>query len=89
MFSTDQSFPLAGAVAYSVYMYQAKRSKRNPEGPFLGGNPMVGAIITTVFNLGFACGVRVEFMPGFLLKVWRFCYLAVFVSCELALIAGE
>ncbi|EFJ50719.1 hypothetical protein VOLCADRAFT_120588 [Volvox carteri f. nagariensis] len=57
MFSTDQSFPLAAAFAYSVYKYQQKRVKRDPEGPFFGGNPIVGAILTTVIVLAAACGL--------------------------------
>ncbi|KAG2482966.1 hypothetical protein HYH03_018143 [Edaphochlamys debaryana] len=57
MFSTDQSFPLAAAFAYSVYKFQSKRVKRDPEGPFFGGNPIVGAIASTVIVLGLACGV--------------------------------
>ena len=55
--SGDQSFPLTGAFAYSVYKFQSKRIKTNPEGPFLAGNPIVGAVLTTVINLGLACGV--------------------------------
>lgn len=57
MFSTDQSFPLAASFAYSVYRFQQKRVKRDPEGPYFGGNPIVGAILTTVITLGMACGV--------------------------------
>lgn len=57
MFSTDQSFPLAASFAYSVYRFQQKRVKRDPEGPYFGGNPIVGAILTTVITLGLACGV--------------------------------
>ncbi|KXZ56005.1 hypothetical protein GPECTOR_2g1557 [Gonium pectorale] len=57
MFSTDQSFPLAASFAYSVYKYQNKRVKRDPEGPFFGGNPIVGAILTTVIVLAAACGL--------------------------------
>ncbi|GFR44884.1 hypothetical protein Agub_g6228 [Astrephomene gubernaculifera] len=57
MFATDQSFPLAASFAYSVYKYQQKRVKADPEGPFFGGNPIVGAILTTVLVLGAACGL--------------------------------
>ncbi|KAG2452529.1 hypothetical protein HYH02_002767 [Chlamydomonas schloesseri] len=56
-FATDQSFPLAAAFAYSVYKFQNKRVKRDPEGPFFGGNPIVGAILTTVIVLGTCCGL--------------------------------
>lgn len=59
LFSTDQGFPLAAAFAYSVYQFQSKRVKRNPEGPFFGGNAMVGAIFSTLFCLAIACGVSV------------------------------
>lgn len=44
----DPSFPLAGAVAYSVHKFLSKRTKANPQGPFLGGNPVIGAILSTV-----------------------------------------
>jgi hypothetical protein len=57
LFSSDQSFPLAGAFAYSVYQFQSKRVKRDPEGPFLGGNAIVGAILSTLLCLAVACGV--------------------------------
>eukprot|EP00877_Chromochloris_zofingiensis_P009418 jgi/Chrzof1/472/Cz01g17020.t1 len=57
LFSSDQSFPLAGAFAYSVYQFQTKRVKRNPEGPYFGGNPIVGAIVSTLICLAIACGV--------------------------------
>ena len=45
--SGDPSFPLAGAVAYSVHKFLSKRTKANPQGPFLGGNPVIGAILST------------------------------------------
>ncbi len=57
LFSSDQSFPLAGAFAYSVYKFQNKRIKANPEGPHFGGNPIVGALVTTLFTIGVACAV--------------------------------
>jgi hypothetical protein len=57
LFSTDQGFPLAAAFAYSVYQFQSKRVKRNPEGPFFGGNAIVGAIFSTLCCLAVACGV--------------------------------
>lgn len=58
LFSSDQSFPLAGAFAYSVYQFQSKRVKRNPDGPFFGGNAIVGAIFSTLACLALACAVR-------------------------------
>jgi hypothetical protein len=57
LFSSDQSFPLAGSFAYSVYQFQSKRVKRNPEGPFFAGNAMVGAIFSTLCCLAVACAV--------------------------------
>lgn len=54
-FCADQSFPLAATFAYSVYQFQSKRIKRNPEGPFFGGNAIVGAIGTTVASLAVGC----------------------------------
>lgn len=55
LFSADQSFPLAAAFGYSVYKFQDKRTKRNPDGPFFGGNAIVGALLATVANLAIAC----------------------------------
>jgi hypothetical protein len=60
LFSTDQGFPLAAAFAYSVYQFQSKRVKRNPEGPFFGGNAMIGALFSTLCCLAVACGVSAE-----------------------------
>eukprot|EP00882_Tetradesmus_deserticola_P015277 GHRQ01016273.1.p1 GENE.GHRQ01016273.1~~GHRQ01016273.1.p1 ORF type:complete len:278 (+),score=64.89 GHRQ01016273.1:16-849(+) len=57
LFSSDQSFPLAGSFAYSVYQFQSKRVKRNPDGPFFAGNAMVGAIFSTLCCLAIACAV--------------------------------
>lgn len=57
LFSGDQSFPLAAAFGYSVYSFQSKRIKRDPEGPFFGGNAMVGAILSTLIALAVGCGV--------------------------------
>lgn len=57
LFSADQSFPLAAAFIYSVYQFQQKRIKRDPEGPFFLGNPMAGAVISTVINCALACAV--------------------------------
>lgn len=47
----DVSFPLACTFAYSVYKFQDKRVKNNPEGPFLMNNPIVGALLVTLTNL--------------------------------------
>ncbi|GAX84567.1 hypothetical protein CEUSTIGMA_g11988.t1 [Chlamydomonas eustigma] len=55
--SRDQSFPLTGAFAYSVFKLQSKRVRNNPEGPFLAGNPVVGAVLTTVINLALGCAL--------------------------------
>lgn len=57
LFSGDQSFPLAAAVGYSVYSFQSKRIKRNPEGPFFGGSAMLGAIVSTLIALAIGCGL--------------------------------
>ena len=63
LFSSDQSFPLAGGFAYSVFQFQSKRIKQNPDGPFLAGNPMVGALVSTVANLGVSCLVSAMLLP--------------------------
>lgn len=52
--SGDQSFPIAGSIAYSVYKFLSKRTKANPQGPFLGGNPVIGAILSTIGSLAFS-----------------------------------
>jgi ATP-dependent HslUV protease ATP-binding subunit HslU len=57
LFSSDPSFPFAGTVAYCIYQFQQKRVKRDPEGPFLFGNPMAGAVLSTLCCLAVACGV--------------------------------
>lgn len=57
LFSSDQSFPLAGTFIYSVYQFQQKRVKRDPEGPFFLNNPLVGAVLSTLCCLAVACGV--------------------------------
>lgn len=58
LFATGESFPLASAFAFSVYKFQQKRVKAEPDGPYFGGNPIVGALLSTVINLALACGVR-------------------------------
>jgi ATP-dependent HslUV protease ATP-binding subunit HslU len=63
LFSADQSFPLAAAFCYSVYSFQSKRVKREPEGPFFGGNAIVGAIFATACALAVACGVMTLLTP--------------------------
>lgn len=65
LFSSDQSFPLAAAFAYSVYQFQSKRVKRNPDGPFFGGNAIVGAIFSTLCCLAVACAVSGRRMRKF------------------------
>lgn len=57
LFSSDQSFPLASTFIYSVYQFQQKRVKRDPEGPFLFNNPMFGAVFATLCTLAIGCGV--------------------------------
>jgi hypothetical protein len=32
----------------------------NPEGPHFGGNPIVGAVLTTTLNIGVACAVSAD-----------------------------
>lgn len=66
-FSTDQSFPLAATFAYSVYQFQSRRTKLYPEGPHFGGNPMVGALLTTLLNLALACSVSVSSVLSYVL----------------------
>lgn len=56
LFSSDQSIPLAGSVIYSIYQFQQKRVRRDPEGPWFGGNPMLGAVLSTMATLAVACG---------------------------------
>lgn len=63
LFSADQSFPLAATFCYSVYSFQSKRVKRDPEGPFFGGNAIVGAIFATACALAIGCGVMTLLTP--------------------------
>lgn len=63
LYSSDQSFPLAGAFAYSIYKLQSKRMRQNPEGPFLGNNPMIGAVLSTTAYIGLSCAVS-PVLPG-------------------------
>jgi len=62
--TSDQSFPLAGAFAYSVYKLHSKRSKRNPDGPHFGGNPIVGALLGTLFALALGGALTVALTPA-------------------------
>lgn len=55
--TSDQSFSLAATFAYSVYKFQSKRLKMSPDGPFLGGNAMVGALLSTLLGLAVSCGI--------------------------------
>lgn len=57
LFSSDPSFPLAGTFAYCVYQFQQKRVKRDPDGPFMAGNPLLGAVVSTLCCLAVASGV--------------------------------
>ncbi|KAI8473931.1 MAG: hypothetical protein J3K34DRAFT_409697 [Monoraphidium minutum] len=57
LFSSDPSFPLASTLVYCVYQFQAKRVKRDPDGPFILNNPLLGAVLSTLCCLGIACGV--------------------------------
>eukprot|EP01024_Parvocaulis_polyphysoides_P047423 TRINITY_DN44971_c0_g2_i1.p3 TRINITY_DN44971_c0_g2~~TRINITY_DN44971_c0_g2_i1.p3 ORF type:complete len:114 (+),score=2.68 TRINITY_DN44971_c0_g2_i1:49-342(+) len=47
----DPTLPLLGAFIYCTYKLFQKREKRNPEGPFLGGNPLFGALGGAMLSL--------------------------------------
>lgn len=49
--ASDPTLPLGAALAFAAWKLYDKRNKRNPDGPFWGGNPMWGALGATVLSL--------------------------------------
>ncbi|KAI3429256.1 hypothetical protein D9Q98_005353 [Chlorella vulgaris] len=46
--ASDPTLPLGAALAVAVWKLYDKRNKRNPEGPFWGGNPIWGSLAAIV-----------------------------------------
>ena len=46
--STGSSLALLGTFGFSIYSIWNKRKKRRPEGPYLGKNPVFGAVLITI-----------------------------------------
>lgn len=64
LFAGEQSFPLAAAGVYCVYQFQAKRVRRDPDGPFFVNSPTAGAVLSTACCLALAVGAGVALAPA-------------------------
>ncbi|EFN59567.1 hypothetical protein CHLNCDRAFT_132902 [Chlorella variabilis] len=49
--ASDPTLPLGAALAFAAWKLYDKRNKRNPDGPYWGGNPMWGALGAVVLAL--------------------------------------
>lgn len=49
--SSDPTLPLGAALCFCAWKLYDKRNKRNPDGPYLGGSPIWGALGTTILSL--------------------------------------
>lgn len=49
--SSDPTLPLGAAICFCAWKLYDKRSKRDPEGPHLGGSPVWGALGSTLLGL--------------------------------------
>lgn len=49
--ASDPTLPLGAALAFAAWKLYDKRNKRNPDGPYWGGNPMWGALGAIVLAL--------------------------------------
>eukprot|EP01024_Parvocaulis_polyphysoides_P061166 TRINITY_DN6749_c0_g3_i1.p2 TRINITY_DN6749_c0_g3~~TRINITY_DN6749_c0_g3_i1.p2 ORF type:complete len:297 (-),score=41.94 TRINITY_DN6749_c0_g3_i1:574-1416(-) len=47
----DPTLPLLGGFIYCTYKLFQKRQRRNPDGPFLGGSPLFGALGAAMLSL--------------------------------------
>ncbi|KAL6770751.1 CGL73 [Auxenochlorella protothecoides x Auxenochlorella symbiontica] len=64
--AAEPTLPLCGALAYAVWKLYDKRTRRDPDGPFFGGNAIWGALAAGMAGLvlgGFAVFGAVRFMP--------------------------
>jgi ATP-dependent HslUV protease ATP-binding subunit HslU len=49
--SSDPTLPIGAALCFCAWKLYDKRNKRNPDGPYLGGSPIWGALGSTIFSL--------------------------------------
>lgn len=49
--SSDPTLPIGAALCFCAWKLYDKRNKRNPDGPYLGGSPIWGALGTTILSL--------------------------------------
>jgi ATP-dependent HslUV protease ATP-binding subunit HslU len=49
--SSDPTLPLGAAICFCAWKLHDKRSKRDPDGPHWGGNPVWGALVSTILGL--------------------------------------
>ena len=51
--SSDPTLPIGAALCFCAWKLYDKRNKRNPDGPYLGGSPIWGALGSTILSLLF------------------------------------
>lgn len=49
--TVDPTLPLGAAIAFCAWKLFDKRKRRNPDGPYMGGSPVWGALVTTLAGL--------------------------------------
>lgn len=49
--SSDPTLPIGAALCFCAWKLYDKRNKRNPDGPYLGGSPIWGALGSTIVSL--------------------------------------
>nr|QKY15057.1 CHAPERONe-LIKe PROTEIn Of POR1-like (POR1) [Polytomella parva] len=62
--SSELTMPLSFAMCYSIYSFQTRRTARNPEGQFWGGNALFGAMVTTFAAMAVAtfAGISLDWL---------------------------
>ena len=63
--TADPTLPIVFSFGYSVYSFVRKRKLRNPEGPFLGDNPLWGSLASSLAALGISGVVCLCLVPAF------------------------
>eukprot|EP00210_Caulerpa_lentillifera_P007570 g7230.t1 len=61
--TSDPTGPFVVAMGFCAWRLFDKRQKRNPDGPYLGGSPIFGALGTTVLGCLFASIIAVGIIP--------------------------
>ena len=64
--SSDPTLPLGAAICFCAWKLYDKRSKRDPDGPHMGGSPIWGALLSTILALvvgGLVSYVVVQAVP--------------------------